>query len=299
MDLKQLEYFVAVSDSGSFSRAAVMLNLAQSSLSRQVALLEEEVGQKLFERNGRGVTPTPAGNALLGHARDMLRSASAAKFQIREMGAEQTGRVLVGLPPRLAIAQSVALIGQFRQRFPRALLTIVEGLSLSLQNDLIAGRIDVALLYDPAPTPLLKMESLMRERLVLAAPASFRLPEQINLAILREFDLVLPISPNPIRKLVDGVLEPRKIALKVVAEVGGVHTALTVVESGKACSIVPESAIQSRGHSAKIKTTPIGPPAMWNHLKLAFPASRPTNKLTQETIRILRSLDFKNPGERS
>ena len=69
MDLRQLEYFVAVIDSGSFSRAAVVLNLTQPSLSRQIALLEAELGQRLLVRTGHGTTPTEAGEALLVHAR--------------------------------------------------------------------------------------------------------------------------------------------------------------------------------------------------------------------------------------
>jgi LysR family nitrogen assimilation transcriptional regulator len=85
MDLKQLTYFVTVVERGSFSRAAVALNLAQPSLSRQVALLENELGHRLLDRTGRGVSMTQAGEALLVHAKVMLDAAEQAKFQIKEM----------------------------------------------------------------------------------------------------------------------------------------------------------------------------------------------------------------------
>ncbi|MBT9442555.1 MAG: LysR family transcriptional regulator [Acidovorax sp.] len=296
MDLRQLEYFVAVTEQGSFSRAAATLNLAQPSVSRQIALLEDELGQKLLERTGRGVTPTPAGHALLAHARVMLNAASQALSDLKEMHAEPVGRVVVGLPNRVAMGLSVALIKEFRQRFPNALLSVVEGLSLSLREGMIAGRIDLGLLFDPAPTPLLSYEQLMRERMMLVAPKAYRLPAQVALATLANFPLVLPGSHNPIRSLVDAVLLPRRIALNVVAEVGAVHTALTVVEEGLACSILPDSALHLSRRPDEIQAAPIGPPAIRNQLVLAIPRARPATRLVAETAKLLRELDFRNGG---
>lgn len=294
MDLKQLAYFVAVVERGSFSKAAVSLHLAQPSLSRQIALLEQELGHRLLERTGRGVSITDAGTALLSHAKVMLNAAENAKFQIKEMKNDPTGRVVVGLPHRVAMGLCVPLIKQFRNTLPNALISVVEGLSLSLRDDLINGRIDIGLLFDPAPTPLLKYETLLRERLILVAPKSTQLPKQVSLTMLKDFPMVLPGRPNPIRNLVDAVLLPRKIELDIVAEVGAVHTALTLVETSMACSILPESALNlsSKGHD--VTFAPIGPPAMWNQLMLAIPASRPMNRLTQETIHLLRTLDFRS-----
>ena len=296
MDLRQLEYFVAVTEQGSFSRAAATLNLAQPSVSRQIAQLEEELGQRLLERTGRGVTPTPAGYALLAHARVMLNAASQALSDLKEMHAEPVGRVVVGLPNRVAMGLSVALIKEFRQRFPNALLSVVEGLSLTLREGMIAGRIDLGLLFDPAPTPLLSYEQLMRERMMLVAPKAYRLPAQVALATLANFPLVLPGSHNPIRSLVDAVLLPRRIALNVVAEVGAVHTALTVVEEGLACSILPDSALHLSRRPDEIQAAPIGPPAIRNQLVLAIPRARPATRLVAETAKLLRELDFRNGG---
>lgn len=295
MDLKQLEYFVAVAEQGSFSRAAVLLNLAQPSLSRQIALLEKELGQRLLARTGRGVSLSEAGTALLTHAKVMLGAAAQAKFEIREMRSDPSGRVVVGLPHRVAHGLCIPLIQRFRQAFPNALISVVEGLSLSLREGLIDGRIDVGLLFDPAPTPLLKYETLLRERLILVAPARHRLPAQISLTALKDFPMVLPSSPNPIRNLVDAVLLPRKISLNIVAEVGAVQSAISLVETAMACSILPESALHLSANARKLTHAAIGPPAMWNQLVLAMPAARPLNRLTLETRQLLRTLDFRAP----
>jgi LysR family nitrogen assimilation transcriptional regulator len=292
MDLKQLEYFVTVLDKGSFSRAAIALNLAQPSVSRQVALLEAELGQRLLERTGRGVTPTEAGLSLLSHARVMLDAADQARFQLTELSTEPTGRVVVGLPHRVASDYCVPIIQAFRQAFPRAMISVVEGLSLSLRESLIAGKIDVGVLFDPAPTPLLSYEKLMREKLVLVAPKSARLKEQVSLADLANFPMILPSAPNPIRNLVDAVLLPRHISLNVVAEVGGVNTVLTLVQNNMACSILPASAVLRRTDITNIQVAQIGPPAMWNSLVLAVPTARPLTRLIQETAKLLRGIEF-------
>ncbi len=294
MDLKQLEYYVSVVEKGSFSRAAIALNLAQPSVSRQIALLEQELGQRLLERTGRGVTATEAGLALLGHARVMIDSAAQAKFQIKEMSTEPTGKIVVGLPNRVAQSLCVSLIAAFRKQLPRAMISVVEGLSLSLREGLIGGRIDIGLLFDPAPTPMLSYEPLMREQLMLVAPKSCPLKRQVSLADLTQFPMILPGAPNPIRSLVDAVLLPRKIVLNVIAEVGAVHSALQLVAHGVGCSILPESAITLSGAAkTKINYAVIGPPAMWDTLVLAIPTSGPMNRLQQETAKLLRTIDFR------
>lgn len=289
MDLKQLEYLLSVVELGSFSRAAIALNLSQPSLSRQIALLEVDLGQRLLVRTGRGAVATEAGEVLLGHAREMLARARTAREQLRDMHASPTGRLIVGLPPRVALGLGASLVQRFRERFPRAVITVLEGLSLSLRESLIAGRLDLALLFDPLPSPQLRFEPLMRERLLLVAPPGSQLPARVGLAALSQYPMLLPSAPNAIRALVDSVLLPRRIALQIQAEVGAVSTVLTLVARGEGCSILPESALAGRG----LPQAAIGPPAIRNALVLAEPLARPASRLTRETAQILRSLDFR------
>src|SRR5262245_11060696 len=110
MELRQLESLVAIAERGSFSRAAVALNLAQPSLSRQIAQLEREVGQRLLVRNGRGVGLTAAGERLLVHARAMLDTSRRARDELRDLDENPGGRVTIGMPPRVALRVSVPLV---------------------------------------------------------------------------------------------------------------------------------------------------------------------------------------------
>ncbi len=293
MDLKQLEYLVCVVESGSFSRAAVALNLAQPSVSRQIALLEEELGQRLLTRTGRGVTATEAGEALLVHARTMLASSRAARDELRDMGDSPSGRIVIGMPPRVALGISVPLVRRFRERFPRAVITILEGLSIPLRESLMAGRLDLALLFDPPATPQLSYTQLSRERLLLIAPPGHRLPKSVGLSSLADYPLILPSAPNAIRNLVDAALRPQGVQLKVHAEVGAVNTVLALVAHGQGCTILPESAVALGLQGPPLPRTPIGPPEIWNTLMLAVPKAKPANRLIRETSKLLTELDFR------
>ena len=295
MDLRQLEYLISVVDTGSFSRAAAALNLAQPSLSRQIALLETDLGQRLLIRTGRGVIPTEAGNALVVHARVMLDTARHARNELREMHASPGGRVIVGMPPRVALGLSVPLIQQFRERFPRAVITVLEGLSVPLRESLIAGRLDLALLFDPPTSPQLEYQQLMRERLLLVAPVGSKLPARIEATHLANYPMVLPSAPNAIRSLLDAILRPRHIELQVLAEVGAVNTVLALVAKGIGCTVLPESALEMSKDGASLPCAPICTPTIWNALMLAIPLARPATRLTRETAQLLRELDFRGP----
>ena len=99
MDLKQLEYFVRVAELGSFTRAAVALDVAQPALSRQVRQLEVELRQNLLIRNGRGAAPTEAGKLLLEHGRGILHQVERAREELGRVRGALAGRVAIGLPP--------------------------------------------------------------------------------------------------------------------------------------------------------------------------------------------------------
>ncbi len=293
MEMRQLESLVAIADGGSFSRAAITLNLAQPSLSRQMALLEKELGQRLLVRTGRGVELSAAGEVFIVHAREMLEMARRGRDAMHELGQEPGGRVTVGMPPRVALGLSVPLVRSFRERFPRAVITVLEGLSLALRESLVAGKLDLALLFDPQPSPQLSYEPLMREQLLLVAPPNSRLPTRVSLASLSNYPMVLPSAPNAIRGLLDNILGPRGVTLNVLAEVGAVQTVLALVAEGAGCTVLPESALAASPGADRLPHAPLGPPAIRNTLVLATPLARPGTRLIRETAQLLRSLDFR------
>ena len=295
MDLTHLAHFVRVVEAGGFTHAAAQLHLTQSTLSRQIGLLEAELGQRLLTRTGRGVVATDAGVAFLSHARTLLDLAERAREELRDLSARPRGRVVIGLPPRVAHVFAAPLVHRFRERFPDAVITVAEGLSLNLREWLIGGRIDLALLFDPPPAPQLEYEMLLREPLLLVTPAaSPPLPSRVNLARLADVPLVLPRAPNALRALIEGAATARGVALHVVAEVDSVHTVLSLVRSGAGSTVLPASGLAAYDAPRGLRAVAIGPPAILNRLVLALPRARLATRLTRETANLARELDFKS-----
>ncbi|MGE0312106.1 MAG: LysR family transcriptional regulator [Lautropia sp.] len=291
LNLEHLAMFDRVVEAGSVSAAATALNLQQPTLSRRIAQLEAELGQRLLERNGRGVVATEAGRLLQARARELIALARRTRDELDDRGTSPGGRVVVGLPPRLAQVLATGLIRRFRRTFPRAVITVSEALSVSLRESLVAGRIDLALLYDPPTSPLLNLETLHRERLVLVGPARKRaLPDRVALSTLPRYPLILPSAPNAIRTLLDASIGARGIALDVVAEVNAVRTVLALVRDGVGCTILPVGALGIAGSRDGLATAGIGPPVIRNRLVLAEARARPATRLLRQTADLLRQL---------
>ena len=132
MDIKQLSYFVRVAEMGSFTRASIVLDIAQPALSRQVRLLEVEIRQNLLIRNGRGITLTEAGKVLLEHSRGVLHQMERLREELSRVRGSLAGRVAVGLPPTLGRILAVPLTRAFNELMPDATLAIVGGLSKTM-----------------------------------------------------------------------------------------------------------------------------------------------------------------------
>jgi LysR family nitrogen assimilation transcriptional regulator len=170
VDLKQLSYFVRVVDLGGFSRAARVLGVAQPAISRLVRSLEIELRQTLLLRNGRGAVPTETGKRLLEHARGILQQVERARREVEETKGAPVGPVVVGFPPTVARHLTVPVVREFRQRYPRASLSIVEGLSAAIHEGLLVGRVDVGVVYNPVAAPAVETRTLLEEQLCLVGP---------------------------------------------------------------------------------------------------------------------------------
>ncbi len=292
MDLRRLEYFIKVVETSSFSRAAVALHLSQSNLSRQIAALEANVGQPLLVRHGRGASPTEAGVLLHENALDILNKVQATRDALLDLKGSLRGHVSVGLPSLVAQLKGAQLAERFREKFPQSVLTITEGMSTQLREWLVDARLDMALMFDPAPAPQLNYAVLAREPLVLVAPGGRRkrLPDCVALTDLPSYPMILTRAPNAVRRLLDSVLKPLQIELDVVAESGAVRTMLSMVSRGVGCTILPQSALGVHLDAGALQHAQIGPPTIWNRLVIAVPRARPSNRLLSAAASLLREL---------
>jgi LysR family transcriptional regulator, nitrogen assimilation regulatory protein len=302
MDLKQLEYFVRVAELGSFTRAAVALDVAQPALSRQVRLLEVELRQNLLTRNGRGAAPTEAGKLLLEHGRGILHQVERAREELGRVRGALAGRVAIGFPPSVAKALAVPLIREFRRRMPEATLSISEGLSVAMHESLATGRLDIALLYNASPSPDIELTPLLEEPLLLvqrqtgkAQPAK---PRPIPLREVANLPLLIPSRPNAIRMLVEGEMANLGCRPKVALEVDGVAAILDLVEDGAGSAVLSRNAVATSARPHAFALRPISAPVLRSKLVMAMSSQRPATLTQKAMLQMIGQMAHKVLGVR-
>jgi LysR family transcriptional regulator, nitrogen assimilation regulatory protein len=300
MDLRQLEYFVRVAELGSFTRAAQQLRIAQPALSRQVRLLEVELRQNLLIRNGRGALPTEAGKLLMEHGRGILHQVERTVEALSLVRGGLSGRVAVGLPTSVARVLAVPLIREFRKKLPEATIAIQEGLSVAMQEALVNGRLDIALLYNAMPTPDVELTPLLEEALYLVKPAASHTSStkvqrsispakkaklaKVKLQDIAALPLVIPTRPNAIRNLVETRLGDLGLRPTIALEIDGVSAILELVADGAGCAVLPQSAVISAQAMQRFDVAQID--GLLSRLSLATSAQRPST-LTQRAMQEL------------
>ncbi|MCY1362300.1 HTH-type transcriptional regulator CynR [compost metagenome] len=292
MDLKQLEYFVRVAELGSFTRAALALDVAQPALSRQVRLLEVELRQNLLVRNGRGATPTEAGKLLLEHGRGILHQVERAREELGRVRGALAGRVAIGLPPSLARVLTVPLTRAFRAQLPEASLSISEGLSATMQEWLATGRLDIAVLYNAQPAPEIDISPLQDEELLLVEPRPAGLAEEpppppVSLAEVAKLPLVIPSRPNALRMHVESEMANIGCRPMVALEIDGVSAILDLVADGAGAALLSRNAVASSIRPSAYRTRSVQPP-LRTRLCLATSSLRPATLTQQTTLNLIR-----------
>jgi len=299
MNLKQLEYFVAVAELGSFSKAAVILNIAQPALSRQVRLLETDLHVTLLMRNGRGVVLTEAGKRLFDHSVGILQLVSRVREDIEASRDVPSGRIVVGLPPSMGRLLTLPLVEGFRRALPKARLAIVEGLSAHLAEWISTGRVDLGLLHNPEPQPALEVTPVLEEPLGLVSPAPKRggkgtrkvsPRDTATLAELTRLPLILPERTHAIRKLLETQAALAGHKLGVSLEISSVQSILDLVRAGHGHAVLTPSALAASGNAAAFRLRPIVEPRLTSTLCLAVSAHKPATPLSRHVFRMLREL---------
>lgn len=205
MDFRQLRYFVAIADSGTFSRAAETLRISQPSLSQQIRNLEDELGVELLSRHARGVALTELGQQFYDHARRILSGVERARKVMHARKGHPRGRISVGLPTSAARNLSLPLFRELAVRAPDIELHIVEAMSGYLDDFVQGGRLDVALLYDHRAYEDVAWTEMVVEDLCLFVSSRHPWGRRRQLAFDRVFDmpLVLPGRPHALRTVVE------------------------------------------------------------------------------------------------
>ena len=278
MDFKQLRALVTVAQTGNVTRASALLNLVQPAVSRQLRLLEEDVGATLFERGRHGMVLTEAGKTLVEYARRVLHELDRARAEIRPSQGSSGGIVTVGLLPSTCDLLSSALVTSVAMRYPGIRVRISMGYAGHLQRWLEDGEIDVALLYDPKQTPTIQVRPLLEEGLwVVGLPQAGLRPEHpMRLAELARHALVLPSAPHGLRSLVENAATLMGLQLSVVAETNAMSVQKSLVLGGHGLTILPSIAVTEDIARGILTAAPLIEPSLARKIVLALPTNRHT-----------------------
>ena len=298
MDLRQLRTFVQVAEAGSFSKAALILDVAQPALSRQVRQLETELRETLLLRHGRGVALTEAGQRLLAHGRAILQQVEVARSEVAAGRDEPAGQIAIGLPPSLARQWTLPLIQAFQIQMPKARCAIIEGFSMHISEWLSDGRLDLGLLYNPEPSAQVSTRPLIEEALCLVSPvaadvgqdSSQDLAGPVRFAQLSGLPLVMPQRGHTFRKLMETQAALHGVQLNVVWEVSSVGVIPDLVRAGLGHAALTAGAVRAHGELQHLRVRPIEAPQIISTLCLAEPAQRRSTPLTRRTAQLLEAM---------
>lgn len=272
MEFRRLGYFLQIAELGSLSRASERLSIAQPSLSRQVRLLEEELGVPLFIRRRRGMELTEAGEALHARITGPLRQIGHAFYEVRALPAADGGSVALGMPPSLVPILAGPLARKVADQLPGVLLRITEAPNGHLLERIRRGELDAAILYGPTPAGM-NAAKLLEDELVLVGHSLAPLvPEgAMAFAQLGDLPMILPGHQNGLRFAVEEAARKAGVKLQVRQRADSLALIKELARAGLGYAILPQHSIAREAADGDLTFTSIQDPPIIRQLFLALP----------------------------
>jgi LysR family nitrogen assimilation transcriptional regulator len=292
MRSRQLECFIRVCELGSITKAAATLNIAQPALGIQIKGLEREFGVQLLERNILGTTPTPAGLTFLTEAKFILRRLQDLKRTLREQVEGAPQMLTLGISPSLSTLLATRLLERARATMPRVTLTVIEELSHVLNEQVEAGELDLALIYNAPPNHAYTQEPLLREilDLVTNSGSPFDLSEPIRLRDLADVELTMPSGGDVLRRVIEDEMHAAGLSPRITFPINSMPAIKAVIARGLACGILPVSAVAAEVEAGTLKVRRIVEPSMWRTLYLIRPKTGEPPEAASGIAAVVKSL---------
>jgi len=246
MELHQLEYFVAVVETGSFSKAAVRCNITQPSLSQQIINLEHELGRKLFHRMGRRITITEAGELFYPRACSILSDVQQAKYALTDGYMPERNTLSVGIIPTLGSYLLYQTVSRFQETYPDATLQIREDMTNPLIDQLMNAELDVAFVSLPIANKQITTHPLFEESLYIAIPEAHDLAcdRAITAEMLQDMPFIRLSDQDCLSDQLDAFCYVQQINPPTIYHTAHLSTVLELVRLGIGVSLVPACSIQ-------------------------------------------------------
>lgn len=280
MELRHLRYFEAVARHSHVTRAAEELHIAQPALSKQISQLEQELDVALFDRIGRNVRLTEAGEALLPHVRAVLAQVEAARAEMAERVGLRRGRVSVGTPPTVGTQLLPKALAAFNQSYPGIEFRLHEAGVQTLLELLETGLADMAIVTLPVDDQVLTVAELFSEEMVVVVSCGHALARQnsVSLLDLRGEQWVLSPENYELREATLSACHQAGFNPRVVLDGGEMDTMLRLVATGIGVTIVPRLAVQESDGLVALhiqgQTLQRSLGLVWRGDRIASPAAR-------------------------
>jgi LysR family nitrogen assimilation transcriptional regulator len=279
MELRSLHYFVRIAELGSITRAAAHLHVAQPALTRHVQRLEQELNVALFTRANRGVRLTEAGQKLLDGAARILRDLERTGDEIRAQDAHPSGKIILGITPTLCPVLVPELFGRMRRDYPAIELKVMHAGMVRLEEFIIDGRVDIALLSELSRSRLILSTRVAEEEMVLVTRPGVRPDAAVTADELHRTPLILG---DGLRMAMDALLAGLGIELNVEIEINDHETMRLMVQQGVGATILPYSSVSRECARGLLAAHRITEPGIYRTLALGVRASRDAS-LARET----------------
>ena len=263
MDLRQIRYFVAVYEEGSFSRAAERENCTQPGLSVQMQQLEAELGHRLFDRKPRGVAPTIAGKHFYESCKDILNSVRGARQRMLDLAGAVAGRINVGVPPSFSKAALPAALRRFSDEYPHVEMRIAEAYSGTLSEWVVAGDLELAIVTQPPADLGLATAPFFRDRLALVRGASGGAGRRSGNGADRGLKLAVPSGRHSLRQKIDSHPRLHAPGVRRILEIDGLLATLELVRDSDWATVLPIVAVADDVREGRLKTEAISAPELW------------------------------------
>jgi DNA-binding transcriptional LysR family regulator len=259
MHFNQLIYFKKVSETGSISRAAAGLLLTQPAVSKQIKALEDELGERLFDRIGKKMFLTMAGEVLASHVDRILRSIDEAKAAVRDISAECAGELVIGASDHISIHRLPDVLKAYISAFPRVDLKLHCHRSETIFEMVGKNLVDLGVITLPRIAPNMICKTVWKDpmSLVFAKDHPLKSLRRIRLVDTLKCGMILPERGTETRSMIEEAYAHKRLSPNITMEVVYIETIKSLVRAGMGISILPDKAVETEVKSGMIIRTKI------------------------------------------
>jgi LysR family transcriptional regulator, cyn operon transcriptional activator len=287
MELRHLRYFDAVAETLNFTRAAERLHVTQSTLSHQIKQLEEELGTPLFDRSGKHVRMTEAGEILRSHMTPALEQIDLGVQALRQPGEAITGSIRLGTTPSFNTRMVPQCVATLLNSYPGIAVSVEELAAGQILKRLRSGHLDIAVSYPPGEGSDLWFEPLYNEelRLVVAKDHPLARRRRVRMVELHNVRMVLLPAQFLTRKLLDDCFEQAGAQPLVVAQINSVTPMIELIRQTDLAGIITETAVQP---SADLRVIPLEDPTPIRTPGMLWPKGAARSPVLRHFAEIIR-----------